>query len=554
MCALLVVSLAWMAVGCTVGNTGVADLVITNARVWTGTGRDATAIAVQGERIVAVGGNSVVQRWKGDGTRVINADGRRVIPGLADSHIHVVAGGLQLGRLYLRDAKSRDEFVQAVAGAVGNKNGKWIEGGRWSVESWSAPLPPTKEWIDPVSGDVPVYLSRMDGHQALVNSAALRIAGIDRNGPPDPVGGVIERDARTNEPTGILKDAAMGLVDKHIPEPTDEQLQLALKRAMAHLNAQGITTVHDMSGPEDLDVFLNAHRAGDLTIRIRKYVHVPDWTERIDNVKKILVKDNWFRINGFKGYMDGSLGSRTAYMYRPFADCHDHSHYPSGLLSDMADPPKNFRWMIENARTANLQPAAHAIGDEANHILLDAYEAVARKQGQRDWRPRVEHAQHLLPEDISRFAKNGVIASMQPFHKADDGRYAEKGLGRERLKGSYAYKSLLDSGAVVAFGSDWPVVTSDPFAGMAAAVTAKTLDGKTWIPEEAISIEAALNAYTKSAAFAGFDEDFLGTIAVGKLADIVVLSGDVLTIPPDEIDQIRPIVTIVGGKVVYDAR
>lgn len=552
--SILVIVMSIMS-GCVVGRPGLADLVVTNARVWTGTGNAVTAVAIRGERIVAVGDNRVVGAWIGDQTRVIDTNGRRVTPGLIDSHIHVVGGGLQLGRLHLRDVGSREAFVAAVGRAASSKQeSQWVLGGRWSVESWTNQTPPAKEWIDAATGDVPVFLTRMDGHQALVNSAALKIAGIDRDGPADPVGGVIERDPATGEPTGVLKDAAMELVDRHIPKPTEAERSEALQRAMRHLNAQGVTCAHDMSGPADLNVFRKAHRSGQLTVRIRKYLHVTDWTRSIDDVRRFNAGDDWFRINGFKGYMDGSLGSRTAYMYRPFADAHPHDEYPSGLLAEMAEPPRKLRWMIQQAAEARLQPAVHAIGDEANHVLLDAYEAVARKRGQRDWRPRVEHAQHLLPEDIDRFAKMGAIASMQPFHKADDGRYAEQALGSERLSGSYAYRSLIESGATVCFGSDWPVVTSDPFAGMAAAVTAKTLDGKRWIPEQAIEIEAALNAYTTSAAFAGFDENILGTITVGRLADIVVLSEDVLTVPAEEISHVRAWVTIVGGKVVYDAR
>ncbi len=544
-----------MATGCATTSSGPADLVITHARVWTGTGTSAEAIAVADGRIVAVGRNAEIAKWTDDDTHVIHADGRRVVPGLIDSHVHVVAGGLQLGRLHLRDATSREEFVAAVANAAASKsNGEWVLGGRWSVESWDDPTPPSKEWLDGVTGDIPVYLSRMDGHQALANSAALRIAGIDRDGPPDPVGGDIDRDPATGEPTGVLKESAMDLVARHIPAPSDDELDVALRRAMRHLNAQGITAVHDMSGPEDLLTFKRAHDASKLTIRIRKYLHVSDWTKSIDAVKQFGAKDDWFRINGFKGYIDGSLGSRTAYMYRPFADCHDHTEYPSGLLADMADPPKALRWMIESADRENLQPAVHAIGDEANHIMLNAYQAVRTKIGPRDRRPRIEHAQHLLPEDIGRFGSLDVIASMQPFHKADDGRYAEKAIGQDRLEGSYAFRSLIQSGAVVCFGSDWPVVTSDPFAGMEAAVSARTLAGDRWIPEEAISVETALKAYTSSAAHAGFDEKILGTIRPGHLADIVVLSEDVLSAEDHTIGDVRAVVTIVGGQVVYDAR
>jgi len=372
----------------------VADLVIVNARVWTGAGGEAVAVAVVGDRIAAVGSDRRVRRWIGEATEVIEADGRRVIPGITDSHVHIVSGGLQLGRLNLREVMSREEFVEKVAAAVesaqdesrGSGGGGWVLGGRWSVESWDDPARPRKEWIDPVTGETPVFLTRMDGHQGLANSAALRKAGIDRNGPPDPPGGVIQRDPDTGEPTGILKDAAMDLVRRHIPPPSDEELYVALLEAMKHANALGITSMHDVSGREDLGAMFRAHRQGALTVRIEKYLSVPDWGSCIDVVKDFEVNDAWLGVAGFKGYMDGSLGSRTAYMYRPYADAGDESDYPSGILSDMSTPPKKLRYMIEQADGAGLQCAVHAIGDEANHILLDAYEAVARKNGARDRR------------------------------------------------------------------------------------------------------------------------------------------------------------------------
>ncbi len=548
-------------------STPVADLVIVGAKIWTGTGLDATAVAVVGERIAAVGDDAAIRKWAGPKTRIIEADGRRVLPGLIDSHLHIVSGGQQLARLNLRSVASQDEFIEAVGKAVLNlqpsgtdpetappTQQRWLLGGRWSVESWENPVSPRKEWIDPGSPETPVFLSRMDGHQALANSAALLHAGIDRNGPPDPPGGDIERDPDTNEPTGILKDTAMNLVADMIPAPSDEAQGDAMTRAMHHLNAQGITCVHDVSGREDLPVLLAAHRDKRLTVRVRKYLSVSDWISVIDQVQRFPADDTWLSVVGFKGYMDGSLGSRTAYMYQSYADTTEDSEYPSGLLIDMADPPKKLRHMIERVDAAGLQCAIHAIGDEANHILLNMYEAVGRRNGPRDRRFRIEHAQHLLPEDIARFGELGVIASMQPLHKADDGRYAEAALGEEQLAGSYAFRSLNDSGALLAFGSDWPVVSCDPFAGMAAAVTGRTLDGKIWLPAERIGIEDALRAYTINAAQAAFLEEDLGTIETGKLADFVMLSQDVLRVPSDDIADTKNLLTVVGGQIVFDVR
>ncbi|NOT00064.1 MAG: amidohydrolase [Phycisphaerales bacterium] len=529
-----------------------ATLVIVNARVWTGAGCEAEAVAVVEDTISTVGSNASVRRLIREDTRVIDAGGRRVIPGITDSHIHIVSGGMQLARLNLRDVGSRQEFVDAVATAANAaSSAAWILGGRWSVESWTDPSPPRKEWLDPVTAGHPAFLSRMDGHQGLANSEALRLAGIDANGPPDPPGGIVERDPTSHEPTGILKDAAMDLVSRHIPPTSDEDQYQALLRAMRHLNNLGVTSVHDMSGPEDLPAMIRAHNEGAMTVRIRKLLSVNDWRPALEQVTGFPIHDAWLRVGGFKAYMDGSMGSRTAYMYRPYADAETGAEYAGGILADQATPPKELRHMIETADRAGLQCVVHAIGDEANHILLDAYAAVARRNGPRDRRHRIEHAQHLLPEDISRFAELGVVASMQPYHKADDGRYADRALGAERLAGSYAFRSLMESGALVCFGSDWPVVTCDPFAGMAAAVTARTLDGRTWIPSESISIEEALRAYTVGAARAGFAEKEVGAIEPGKLADMVILDRDILVVPADQIDGTRAITTIVGGRVIH---
>ncbi len=552
--------------GCsTLAPIGTADLAIINAHVWTGTGQPASAVAVQAGRIVTIGSDAHVSRWIGNHTNVIDANGRRVIPGITDCHVHIVSGGLQLARLNLREAANKSEFLAAVQqSAVQTPPGEWILGGRWSVESWPIRESPTTEWVDAVTGDRPLFLNRMDGHQALANTVALRLAGIDQNGPPDPAGGVIERNPDTGEPTGILKDSAMGLVSRHIPSSSADQLYAALLRAMKHANSLGITAVHDVSGPDDLPVMQRAHHENAMTVRIRKFISTDDWPATISTVKDFDPRDQWLTVAGFKGYMDGSMGSRTAYMYRPYDDASPHGDYPGGILAKMASPPKLLRYMIERADAAGLQCVVHAIGDEANHLLLDAYQAIARKHGPRDRRHRIEHAQHLLPEDINRFAELGVTASMQPYHKADDGRYAEIAIGRNRLRGSYAFRSLIESGALVCFGSDWPVVTVNPFQGIAAAVTGRTLDtmtpdgqvvpGRPWIPQENITVEQALQCYTLNAARSAFSEKHLGTIEPGKLADMVILSQDVLTIPPDDIADTAALVTIVDGRIVYDGR
>ncbi|MGB2988026.1 MAG: amidohydrolase [Phycisphaerae bacterium] len=535
--------------------------MILNAKIWTGVERakgesgdrpEPTALAVVGDRIAVVGSDASVRSWIGRGTKVIDARGRRVIPGITDSHVHIISGGFQLARLALREVNSREEFIRAVAvEAKKKKQGQWVLGGRWSVESWEKPEAPSKSWLDPVTGDIPVFLSRMDGHSALVNSAALRQAGIDASGPPDPEGGEIERDPKTGEPTGILKESAMDLVSRLIPDPTPAERYEALRRAMKHANSLGITSMHDMFAVGDLEAFRRAEQEGTLSVRITVYLGVTDWASHVDKIPAYGLDSDMLRLAGFKGFMDGSLGSRTAYMRKPYADATPEMPYPRGQLTAMADPPESFQQQIAIADAAGLQIAVHSIGDEANHLLLNAYGNTLKRNGRRDARHRVEHAQHLRVSDISRFAELGVVASMQPFHKADDGRYAEKALGKERLKGSYAYRQLVDSGSLVVFGSDWPVVTLSPFAGIDSAVNAKTLAGKVWLPSHSLTVEEALRAYTVSPPKAIHMEDRLGTIEVGKYADIVILSEDPLAISKERVGEVKIQQTIVAGKVVF---
>jgi hypothetical protein len=529
--------------------------VVINARVWTAEPgeAEASAVAVSGDRIIAVGSVEEVNRYIGGETRIIDAKGRRVIPGLVDCHTHIINGGLQLSRLHLREVPDRDSFIDRVADAVkGAGAGQWVVGGRWSVESWADPTQPTKAWIDPVSPQHAVYLTRMDGHQALANSVALRIAGIDADGPPDPVGGQIDRDPDTNEPTGILRDAAMGLVSIHTPELNEQQRGRALLDAMRHANRYGVTAVHDMCEPADLASFEQVRSAGMCSVRIQAFVSCDPWSGAYSTVEGF-ANDKWVTVGGFKGYMDGSLGSRTAFMHENYADAEPGDKYPAGLLAAAADPPEKMAQAVERADAEGFQLAVHAIGDRANTLILDFFEKAALRNGPRDRRHRVEHAQHLTSKDVRRFFPLGVYASMQPYHKADDGRYAEEALGAERIKTSYAFRDLLDSGAWLCFGSDWPVVTLNPFAGIASAVNARTLDGKAWVAEQSISVEEALQAYTLTAAAAGQAENLYGSIQSGKLADMVILDRDPFAIDPTDLENVGVDLTIVGGRVVWDA-
>ncbi|MBI3836184.1 MAG: amidohydrolase [Planctomycetes bacterium] len=552
-----------------------ASLVIVNAKLWSGLpekeSKEITTIAIGEGRIQRIGREADPSRKVNSGAQVIDAGGRRVIPGITDSHTHIIGGGLQLARLNLREVKSKEEFIRAVeTDAKAKKQGEWVRGGRWSVESWARPESPRAEWLDSVTGETPIFLSRMDGHEALVNSVVLRMAGIDEKGPADPKGGEIERDPATHKPTGILKDAAMDLVERFIPPTSDEDRGVALVQAMRYANSLGVTSVQDMSNPEDIATFRKMAEWNALTVRITSYIQVftgsasphsddvhdvkgasdDQWHSTLDQVaneKKFPYP--MFRIAGYKLYMDGSLGSRTAYMREPFADAAPEAPHPRGQLTAFASSP-NFLDDIALADAKGLQLAAHAIGDEANHLVLNAYEEAAKRNGGSGKRHRVEHAQHLLVSEIPRFKQLGVVASMQPYHKADDGRYAEKAIGRERLKGSYAFRQLLDAGALLIFGSDWPVVTMNPFLGVDSAVNARTLAGDVWLPEHSISIYEAFRAYCVSPQEA-IGRDDLGTIEPGKLADLVILDDDPWTIPKERLGEVKVWKTIVDGKVVY---
>ncbi len=525
-----------------------ADLVIENARIWSdGLPTFAEFAAVKDGRFVYVGDHR--PDYVGSNTERVNAQGRVVLPGLIDSHTHMLSGGLNLARVNLRDAKDKAEFVQRVADyAKTLKPGQWVLGGRYSVESWAKPENPTKEWVDPVTGERPLWLSRMDGHSGLANSAALKIAGVTKD-TKNPAGGVIDKDPETGEPTGILRETAMGLVTRHIPDVSREEMLGALKKAMAEANRNGITAVSDIPGASltEARAFEELARDAVLTVRWSLYPRFADIARSADAIKAFKGMPGWMEIRGFKAVMDGSLGSRTALMREPFADNEPRNKDWRGLpLPNMLDGP--FEANCRAAAPIGMQAICHAIGDDANHQLLNILE---RAYGPRlaSARCRSEHAQHLLSSDIPRFGRLGVIASMQPLHKADDARYCEARIGVERSRSSYAYKSLLDTGAVVAFGSDWPVVSINPFLGIEAAVTGMTLDGRFWMTQENITVAEALRCYTSRAAYAMFWENEIGKIAPGYRADFLVLNESPFD-PNPKWDRIRPVEVWVEGKMV----
>jgi predicted amidohydrolase YtcJ len=529
-----------------------ADLVV-YGRVWTGDSARpwAAAVAVSGDTVRAVGDSADIARLAGPATRVLANGSAMVVPGFMDGHLHFIDGGFQLARVDLRPADSPAEFIARLkAYALERRPGEWILGGDWDHERWpGAPLP-RRDWIDSVTPNNPVFVNRLDGHMGLANSAALRAAGITR-ATKDIAGGVIVRDPRTGEPTGILKDGAMGPVEAAVPAPTDRERDAALRRALAFAASKGVTAFSHVSvDPADLGTYLRAKRAGVLTARAALYFPLETWHVVADTIARLGRGDEWVWIGGVKGYVDGSLGSTTALFYRPY----DDDPATSGV---MVTPEDSLRAWIGAADSAGLQVAVHAIGERANGLLLDIYDSVARAHGPRDRRFRDEHAQHLRRQDIERIARLGVVASMQPYHAIDDGRWAEKRIGPERIRTTYAFRSLLDRGAHLSFGSDWTVAPIDPILGIYAAVTRRTLDGKHpdgWIPEQKIGVDEALRAYTGGNAYAVFAEKARGRLAPGYKADLVLLDQDLTRIPPEAIERAAVRATVVGGKVVFQAK
>lgn len=525
------------------------NIVIVNARVWTGDARRpwVDAVAIEGDRIRAVGTSAEIMKLAA-GARVIDAKGAMVTPGFSDTHTHFIDGGFRLASVQLRDARTPAEFVARIRTfATTQPKGTWIVGGDWDHQNWGGELP-TRAWIDSITPDHPVFVTRLDGHMSLANGLALSAARVTR-ATADVLGGEIVRDA-SGEPTGLLKDNAADLVFSVIPEPSAAQNDGALDAAMRYVASNGVTAVHNMGSWSDIATFERAHAAGRLRTRIYAAVPLSSWQRLVEYVRSHGgTGDGWFHYGALKGFVDGSLGSHTAAMLEPFTDApNDRGFYVTSNEDRYA--------AIKAADAAGMQLFIHAIGDRAIREQLDIFERVARENGPRDRRFRIEHAQHIAPSDVTRFAPLGVIASMQPYHAIDDGRWADKVIGPERAKGTYAFKSLLDAGAKVAFGSDWFVAPPTPLEGIYAAVTRRTLDGAHdpdgWVPQERITVEQALRAYTATAAYAGFEELERGQVKAGMLADLVMIDRDLTRIPAPEIRDAKVLLTMVGGRIVFE--
>jgi predicted amidohydrolase YtcJ len=529
-----------------------ADLVLVNGKIWTVDDRrsEVEAVAVLGSRIAAAGSTEEIRKWIGANTKVIDLQGKRVTPGFNDSHVHFLDGGMGLASVQLRYARTPEEFRDRIRDfAAKLSKGRWILNGNWDHENWTPPALPTRRLIDAVTPDNPVFINRLDGHMCLANSLALKLAGVTRE-TPDPPGGTIVRDA-DGAPTGVLKDAAMNYVTKVIPNPSDEVMAEAIRAALAYTAENGVTSVQDMSAsPDVFGVYQRLLGNGELTARVYGVQPLSEWARLARVGVRAGFGSDKLKIGALKGFADGSLGSTTALFFEPYLD----APKTSGLPSDEMFPEGKMFENILGADNAGLQIAVHAIGDRANKTILDMFAEVEKRNGARDRRLRIEHAQHLRPEEIKRFGAERVIASMQPYHAIDDGRWAENRIGPNRAKGTYAFRSLLDAGATLAFGSDWFVAPMEPLMGIYAAVTRRTLDGKRpqgWVPEQKITVAEAVRAYTMGSAYASGDEKLKGSIEVGKLADLVVLSADIFKIDPVEIEKTKVMMTIFDGKVIY---
>lgn len=533
--------------GAALAAEGPADILLTNTRAWSPDWRavQPVAIAIRGDRIAAVG--SAASAMATASTKVIDLKGAFVMPAFTDNHTHFLRGAVTLSQPDLLSAKDRADFAGRLGAAARSRPGKWIIGGSWDEQRLGGELP-TREWIDSATGDTPVAVPRTDLHMYLLNTAALKLAGITRD-TPDPAGGVIVRDAK-GEPTGVVKDNAKDLVDRVIPEMSAADTDSAMRDGIAHGLSKGVAQVHN---PElDWKTYESLRRLrlkGETDMRFYAFTPLSDWEKLVAVVKAEGRGDDWVRWGGVKGLSDGSLGSRTAVFRAPYADAPGQRGVRVTSLADL-------KTWVTGADAAGLHVTTHAIGDLANDDVLDIFEAVAKANGPKDRRFRIEHAQHLGAAAIPRFARQKVIASVQPYHAIDDGRWAVKRIGPERLKGTYAFHSLLAAGATVSFGSDWPVAPLDPLEGVYGAVTRQTIDGANpdgWLPDQKVTVQQALTAYTAANAFAGFMEDRTGRIAAGYYADLAVLDADLTTIDPTKIPAVKVLHTFVGGKARYSA-
>jgi predicted amidohydrolase YtcJ len=536
-------------------NKKTADLIVLNGDIYTGGAHSseavphrAQALAVSHGKIIAVGSDADVQKLKGPDTRVIDAAGHLVMPGFNDAHVHLSSAGFEKLNVDLVGSKSLDEMKERIAARVKTAApGEWIKGEGWDHTLWADQKTPTRQDIDSVTSDHPAIFTRVDGHIAVANTAALKAAGITAQ-TSAPQGGKIDHDEK-GEPTGILRETAMGLVQSKIPPASPAQRRKALELALQDAARSGITSSQDFSDWQDFLVYEQLEKEGKLTLRIAEWLPFDLPVERLKQMRAHHpASDPMLHTTMLKGFMDGSLGSRTAAMLAPYSDDPKNSGIPR------YDQEKLNQMAVERAK-AGFQLGFHAIGDRGTHMALEAFALAEKESPKRDFRFRIEHAQVVAPEDFQKFKELGVIASMQPNHLLTDMNWAEAHIGPERAKYSYAWKRFLDEGVPLAFGTDYPVEPITPFRGLYCAVTRKNEAGtKEYFPDQKLTIEQAIAAYTTGAAYAEFAEHKKGVLAPGMLADFVVLDRDITKADPQEILKTKVLRTVVGGKTVYEAK
>ena len=509
----------------------------------------AEAMAVRDEKILCVGTLSQILLDCGgaESHDIVQLKGRFVMPGFNDAHVHLGGAGRDKLTLALNGATSVDDVLKMVkAAAEKHKPGEWVLGSGWDQSRWPDQKYPTRLELDQAAPDNPVYLDHISGHIAVVNSLALKHAEITSE-TPNPPGGEIDRFA-DGEPNGLLKENATEMVSQRIPDPSDDERQKGIELVLAELAENGVTSVQDFSAWEDFQAYGELKKANKLTVRVTEWLPFTLSTDELQNRRaEGGTTDPWLRTGALKGFMDGALGTHTAALLAPYSD--DPS--TSGMLT--VDPEKLKAMAIERDRLG-FQLAFHAIGDKANRVALDTFESLLRVNPPRDRRDRIEHAQVVAPEDEARFGTLHVIASMQPSHETNDMRWAEQRLGPERSKGAYAWRSLQNAGARLAFGTDYDVEPITPLRGLYACTTRESIDGGPpggWIPQEKLPLADCINAYTSGSAYAEFMDGKKGELKVGEFADFVILSQDLTKIPPREILKTEVLRTVVGGKTVY---
>ncbi len=542
-----------------------ADVIFVHGNVYTGVTmtsgfsaiQRAEAIAVRGDRIQAVGENGQILKLKGAETQVVDLGGKFVMPGFNDAHAHLAAGGAERLNVNLAGVKSLDEFRAKIRAKVENaKPGDWILGGGWDENLWPVKALPTRWDVDEVSAGHPVFLDRVDGHIAVANTQALKLASVTI-ASRDPRGGKIDRDSNS-QPNGILRERAREAVTNVIPPPTHDRRLEAMQAALAEAAHWGVTSVQDNSTWEDFQVLEELEKAGKLTARVTEWLPFNDTVEQL-NAKRgqHLQSDKLLHTGMLKGFMDGSLGSRTAALIEPYSDDGKNSglpQYESAKLNEMA----------KERVLAGYQLGFHAIGDKGAQLALDAFaesERAARENkvkaanGGADFRLRIEHAQVTTPLQIVKFRDLKVVASMQPSHLLTDMRWAEARLGPKRAEHSYAWAEFLRRGVILAFGTDFPIESISPFRGLYAATTRKSESGKEeYFPDQKITMDQAIAAYTTGSAFAEFAEKEKGLIVSGMLADLVVLDRDITAVVPQKLLETKVLRTVVGGKTMYEAK